>query len=352
MYNLKSAAACIGIFALTGCLDLAAPQEELAASSQEIVQVGEENQVCSALIAAQQYNAGDVCVHVDGSNLIVTYTTTGGWVLNEAHTWVGTSIVDMPQSRKGNPKIGNFPYNSGDITGATTHTFTVPLSTFGLTGDEVSCDPQIFIVASHAAVQLDADGDGSYEQGETAWGAGDRFVERGNWATYFTSELTCSDGGTDPGDKNCETAFAEDTNLSTCFLDIDEDGDDTGDFNRWGWTSGTYGPGTHILHLYAGAGQCDLSNGTLVGTVKITHYGLGSNVKVTIYLNPGYTLADAQLYVGDDILPLDQNGEYTVAPGQYPQVDEFTDDPTTHVFDLVPNSGNIHIVTHATVCGF
>ena len=47
-------------------------------------------------------------------------------------------------SKKGNPKIGNFTYNAGDITGYTSHSFSVPLgsvqSFFDLDNLDAHCD--------------------------------------------------------------------------------------------------------------------------------------------------------------------------------------------------------------------
>ena len=48
---------------------------------------------------------------------------------------------------------------------------------------------------------------------ETAWGDGDRFVDRGNWATYFTYTICCDDGNGN-GDCRTETAFGGDTGVN------------------------------------------------------------------------------------------------------------------------------------------
>lgn len=324
-----------------------------SSSSYEVVQVGDGNVLCSDLIAGQHHDAGDVCVHVDGSDLIVTYTTQNGWVLGEAHTWAGASLLDMPQTNKGAPKIGHFPSNSGNITGATSYTVVFGLSDFGLAGDEIACDPVTFFVAAHAVVLRDGNGDGAYEENETAWGAGERFVPRGTWATYFSGQLECDGddgGGTEPGEKNCETAFAFGGEHATCFLGIDEDGDGNGDFDRWGWTNGPLGSGTFVWDVVAGAGQCNLDTGTVVGSLTVDSDG--DSMTVTLELDPPYTMEDAQLYVGGERLPRNGAGELTVAPGQYPYVVELDDDATRHTFGPVPVSGDVHVVAHATVCGF
>jgi hypothetical protein len=101
---------------------------------------------CYDLLAGQTIDAGDVCFEVieDNQTLAVTYTTDGGWELTEAHLWVGDVQDGYPMSKKGNPKIGNFPYNAGDITGYTSHSFSVPLgsvqSFFDLDNLDAHCD--------------------------------------------------------------------------------------------------------------------------------------------------------------------------------------------------------------------
>jgi hypothetical protein len=107
-----------------------------------------------------------------------------------------------------------------------------------------------------------------------------------------------------------ETAFAFGGDYATCFLDIDNDGDGEGDFSRWGWTNGPLPAGSYEFDIYAAAGQCDLSP---------------------------YSLAETHVYVGNDILPQDNKGGYTVAPGQYQMVTGL--------------SGDIYVVAHASVYG-
>jgi hypothetical protein len=349
---LTTFTSCCAISQLFGCV-VAQEGVDTSSSSYELVEVGDSNLLCSDLIAGQHHDAGDVCVLVDGASLVITYTMQNGWVLGEAHTWSGTSVLDMPQSSKGHPKIGNFPDNSGSITGATSYTVSFLLSDFGLAGDEVECDPVTFFVAAHAVVLKDSDGDGAYEGSETAWGAGERFVPRGTWATYFSGELQCTEdggGGAEPGEKNCETAFAFGGDDATCFLDIDENGDGAGDFDRWGWTNGPVGSGVFVWDVYAGAGGCDLAKGTVVGSLIVNSDG--DSMTVTLELDPPYTMEDAQLYVGGELLHRNGAGELTVAPGQYPQVVELPDGSSRHTFAPVPVSADVHVVAHATVCGF
>ncbi len=43
---------------------------------------------CYDLLAGQTIIAGDVCVSLDGDNILVEYQTVDGWELSETHAWV------------------------------------------------------------------------------------------------------------------------------------------------------------------------------------------------------------------------------------------------------------------------
>lgn len=141
-----------------------------------------------------------------------------------------------------------------------------------------------------------------------------------------------------PPEPTCETAFAFGGNDATCFLDLD--------FSRWGWTNGPLGTGSYEFEIYAAAGQCDLSKGTLVGMLTVDYNGSIANV--TFAMESGFVLDETHLYVGNEILPMD-NGAYTIAPGQYPYKHDLTE-ATSDNFS-VPASGEIYIVAHAVACG-
>jgi hypothetical protein len=110
------------------------------------------------------------------------------------------------------------------------------------------------------------------------------------------------------------------------------------------------------MPLYAGAGQCDVGKGIKVGSVSVS-YSQGTAVVTfrTTGQNPStgqlYTMADAHAYVGAAILPTN-NGEFTVAPGQYPQIDSEVRNATVKTFTFSGLSGAIHVVAHSSVAGF
>jgi hypothetical protein len=326
-------------------------ETEVPGLATEAVAVTEAT-TCQTLYAGQNIDAGTVCFEVVGEDLVVTYTTTGGWELVETHAWAGDVYADMPQSRNGNPKIGNFPYASGDITGVTSFSFHIPLVTlFGQNYQEADiCDNSVF-VAAHASVRKD-DGNGGY-QTETGWGYGDRMVQRGSWATFSTITFECTNGE-DPEEKpaGCETAFAfagsgEGEVAGMTLIEV-------GVSSAWGWQLGPLGTGAYETPIYAGAGQNDITKGTHVGDLNVDYEG--SEVTVTYDMFSGYTMKETHLYVGT------VNTD-TAAPGQYGNLRDLADVATdaytiTQAIGidesderaLMSISGDIYLVAHAVVC--
>lgn len=94
------------------------------------------------LYAGQDEPVGEVTITDDGTDLTVTYATTGGWLLTETHLHVGETEADVPQTKKGNPKVGQFAYTGTHDPGVTTVTYVVPIPAGA---DDV-------VVAAHAVV--------------------------------------------------------------------------------------------------------------------------------------------------------------------------------------------------------
>jgi hypothetical protein len=113
--------------------------------------------------------------------------------------------------------------------------------------------------------------------------------------------------------QNCETAYAygEGASLQTlCFLDIPNVQGE-----NWGWTN-QIAPGTYNWPIYAGAGRCDITKGTLVGNLNVVY--AGGTATITFQPNAGVTLGDTHVWVGTNgnMLPY-ARGKYITAPGQF-----------------------------------
>jgi hypothetical protein len=137
-----------------------------------------------------------------------------------------------------------------------------------------------------------------------------------------------------PPQLDCETAYAYGGNYATCFLNLSPI-----NANNWGWTN-YIGEGSYDWPIYAGAGQCDISKGTLVGNLSVEYFG--GTVTITYEIDPEFELGDTHVWVGTTPLPL-KKGVYSTAPGQF-----------NHNFEnpvvVSGLSGNIYIAAHAGVC--
>lgn len=147
--------------------------------------------------------------------------------------------------------------------------------------------------------------------------------------------------------ERCETGYAWGGGYATCFLDMEEI-----DNNAWGWTNGPLSPpATYIFDIYAGAGGCDRSKGTLVGTLTVVHDV--DTVTVTYSMDEGFTMKETHLYVGTESLPRNKKGNFTVSPGQYPYKHDDLNNVTTDSYLVsVFNGQDIYVVAHAVVCWF
>jgi hypothetical protein len=151
-------------------------------------------------------------------------------------------------------------------------------------------------------------------------------------------ECTC----TPPGG-GCETAFAYGCSYCHCYATCFS----YWGFDRWGWSNGPLTAGEYYFKLYAGAAQCDLSNGEKVGWLKINYDG--STAVVTYHMYYGHKMDETHLYVGNEPLPRDNQGDYTVAPGQFPLKHDLNN-AWTDQYTVEGLSGEIYVVAHAVVC--
>jgi len=128
-----------------------------------------------------------------------------------------------------------------------------------------------------------------------------------------------------------ETAWAYGGEDAIEFFDIN-----TGN-NKWGWTNGPLSEGKYTFDLYAGAAQCDLEKGTMVGKLYVEY--LDGKVSVSYKMLYGYEVKESHLFIGNDYLPKDKKGNYTNAPGQL-----------THEYNVEYSfDGDIYIAAHLSV---
>lgn len=292
--------------------------------------------VSAVLYAGQTINVGTVDLSMEDNILTLTYNTTGDWVLQEVHMAIGLTFGAIPTNRAGNPTIGLFPYAATGLGGVSSYSFSIPLEeVLNLTEEEL--DGKSLYIAAHAVVSNPVTG-----SRETAWGAGERITGRGNWATFFVFTLVSDEGDGPGGVISTETAFAYGGDLATSFLEFDG-------ANRWGWTNGPLSAGSYTFDIYAGAGQSDITKGTLVGSLSVSYDG--SIATVTYSMLAGFTMTEVHLHVGNEVLPVDRNGSTTLAPGQYQNKAEGLDDVSEYTAVITGLSGDVHVVAHAVVAG-
>lgn len=103
-------------------------------------------------------------------------------------------------------------------------------------------------------------------------------------------------------------------------------------FSNWGWSNligQPYGPAE--WPLYAGAGQCDASKGTVVGHFELTYNG-GFVYEFVPSVAMNILFEGEAVYAGSGMFPLLPNGKPTTAPGAYT------------VASLL--SGDIYVIAH------
>ena len=107
-----------------------------------------------------QKDAGDVHVGRSGHLLYVTYSTDSDWTMSETNLAVATSFEDIPQTKKGSPKIGHFPYQTDHPEGTETYTYVINLYEYFPNG---GWSGNTLYFAAHAVVSHPDEGE------ETAW---------------------------------------------------------------------------------------------------------------------------------------------------------------------------------------
>ena len=353
------------------------------------------------ILAGQHHNIGNLSV-VLGNNqdICVTYEIAGEWTLVEWHMWIGQEASTWPETRHGNPKIGQFPYGThkGDATTATHATMCVELTDIyhvsPLQCTLGSSIPDV-VVAAHAVVRNE-----DTQNTETAWSVGDTITSprgKGSWAMQTHIETTCSCSCapqticfeadamqcTWPSDREThvlckdsitgcgrdETAFAQGAQ-SACFLD----GITGYSFvaSRWGWTSQLSRDAVTTMPIFAGAGRCDtIGAGKEIGVATFAPAATSVSVAITLHQNADTRIdvESVHLYVGEEPWPRDSLHEYTVAPGQYPVKHESLirtdfwdfatcpDNPPEHKSyhleaPVATSSGPLHAILHLATSGY
>lgn len=85
--------------------------------------------------------------------------------------------------------------------------------------------------------------------------------------------------------------------------------------------------------------------------LSVNYDGGAGTVTATYAKFQGYTMRETHFYVGAKPLPTDNNGAYSVAPGQYTDLHDPLADVSLDTFTVSGVSGAVYVVAHAVVCG-
>lgn len=305
----------------------------------DLINIDNSGEGCTPIYAGQNLVVGTICLEDDfnTNTLTVKYNITEpGWEITQIHFVVKDDQDDIPQTRKGNMIPGQFPYSESFTEGVTGYTLTIPFGDFDAEGCD---DTKDYYAAAHCVVQL-LDADDNVLQTETGWANGS-ITPGNNWGEIFSFQMECVPT---EEDQTNETAFAFGCDNATCFSDIPDE-----DFTRWGWTNGPLSEyGTYYFDIYAAAGQCHITKGTLVGKLTVNYDG--STAIVTFNTCGNYTMKQTHLYVGNEILPRNVENEFTIAPGQFPYKHDFDPAVKTDTYEISV-TGDIYVVAHAVING-
>lgn len=152
-------------------------------------------QMDTELLAGQDTEVGYVHIWLASNNrLAIKYIITeDGWALDETNLAVAESLDDIPVNKKGNPKIGHFPYPD-DHDSCTWYNDQEVQYNIWLDDDfpDLYVDPETgeatLYIAAHAVI-IGPDG-----SDETAWADtyGQQFPGAARWALYLTFTFTMS----------------------------------------------------------------------------------------------------------------------------------------------------------------
>ncbi|MBN1539863.1 MAG: hypothetical protein JW939_06935, partial [Candidatus Thermoplasmatota archaeon] len=107
-------------------------------------------------------------------------------------------------------------------------------------------------------------------------------------------------------------------------------------FSQWGWTNKIDSTGSYKWPLYAGAAQCVVSNGFLIGYVIVSYSASSPYIDVDYHIDQEYHVRETHVYAGLTMFP-QVNDQNTVSPGQY------------YIDNTITGTQTIWIIAHAVI---
>lgn len=153
--------------------------EQADGMNKDVYTMLKDGSATTPLLAGQYIPVGNVIVtDVSGMVTVEYLLDANGWRLEGTHLDAKASWVDIPQTKKGNPKVGHFEYKE---------TFDPSVQSYAITLDEIwsGC----FDIAAHAEVVYDP----LWEVEDVLPDAATLIVNHPGSISYFRSEI--HDGG-------------------------------------------------------------------------------------------------------------------------------------------------------------
>ncbi len=281
-------------------------------------------------------DVGTETVANDGTNLYVTFTTTG--LFGKLSVWAGTDSTLYPTPIPGNaPQPDLFPYQADFTTtgGVNTYTFVIPLANIPF---YAKCGDKIYVLA-HAMVKIF----GNYGP---AWGGDLKITGKPIFYSRYATGC-CEVTPPPPPTELMGTAFAKGGWVFT--TDTKSNPEKLPSLkltkNRWGWAINLKQAGIITYDMWVGAGLNNTSKGKKVGTVTINY--TGTQATVTYNLLSGYAIEEGHIYAGDFV-------PTTLAPGQYGNTFYYIPFATTFstTIDVTDTNGDgVWFIVHSIVYG-
>ncbi|MCD6659130.1 MAG: hypothetical protein LT105_03120 [Lentimicrobium sp.] len=267
----------------------------------------------------------------DETQLLIKYQVTdASWYVYNAALYAGTpeGLTAISSSNVFNPD-GSGIFNPGSLPNQSWHSQAANVQYREYLYD-LSTLPECFVIVAYMQLR-NAEG-----QSVQVWGKS-ASKSAGYYINYCVQQCE-----TPPPLGGCETAYAYGEATATCFLNI------AGvNSNNWGWSNGPIGAGSYSWPMYAGAGQCNIGNGTHVGTLTVNYTPPTATVTYTVF--DIYRLSETHLHIGNTILPVVRN-RFTTAPGQFPYVHGNLGGVISDTYNITGLSGNIYVAAHSVVC--
>lgn len=176
-----TAVGALSVLLCAGCSDTVAPshpEESQGADELNFLRDGgEEEPLVVPFVANGRLDIGEITVSNDENELCVDFATDEGWLMHRTQVAYGRTLGDLPLTRRGFLRIGDFPISETHEppVASATHCFNWAEEGFAA-GDTV-------LLAAHGFV-VQTGPRGWWRRLASAWGEGTRVHKRG-WAMVF-----------------------------------------------------------------------------------------------------------------------------------------------------------------------